>query len=116
MRTPIAGLLAALIITVTALLITAVAATGVALIGLVLSHWFALSQWQGSLIALGALLGIALLLFRLLENERYADEPEWIDIDEAELDAPAEPPIVPWRRQRPTQGQAPGQTDKKRTP
>lgn len=112
MRSPIATLSATLLV-IAAALITAVGALGIALIGALLSRWFELTQWQGSLLALGVLLAVALLLYRLLESDRYTDEPEWLSLDEAELETPAEPPIVAWRRERPTQGQPPAQTGKK---
>ena len=47
-----AGLLVALLISAVALLVAAVGALGVAAIGLLLQHWFDLTQWQGTLIAL----------------------------------------------------------------
>jgi hypothetical protein len=117
MRSPAAGLLVALVIVVLALIVAFVGAAGLGLIGLLLSRWFELTQWQGSLIGLGALVSVSLLVFRLLERPAYT-EPEWWDFDypeeDEELEVPAEPPIVPWRRQRPTQGQPPVPRDKKR--
>ncbi len=113
-RSPAAGLIAALVIIVAALVVTLVGALGVALIGLLLSRWFELTQWQGSLLALGGLVGVVLLVYRLLDTPRYI-EPDWLDFeDEDEEPEPPEPPIVPWRRQRPTQGEPPVPADKKR--
>lgn len=110
-RSP-AWLIAALVILVTALIVALVGALGVALIGLLLSRWFELTQWQGSLLALGALGAVGLLVYRLLDVPRYI-EPDWLDLDDEddEPEPPPEPPVVPWRRARPTPGVAP---DKKR--
>lgn len=117
MRSSIAGLLVAFVIVIVALLIAFVGALGIAVIGLLLSRWFELSQWQGSLIGMGALLGVAVALYRVLTFPRYV-EPDWMDFDdfdeEEEPEPATEPPIVPWRRQRPTQGQPPVPPDKKR--
>ena len=121
-RSPLAGLLAALVIVVLGLLVAFVGAVGIAFIGWLLSRWFELTQWQGSLLALAALAIVALLAFRLTDSPGHV-EPEWLDFDyEDEASEPPsqpapetdEPPIVPWRRQRPTQGQAPVPPDKKR--
>ena len=110
-RFPAGGLVAALLILVAALIVTFVGALGVALIGLLLSRWFDLTQWQASVLALGALVGVGLLVYRLLDAPRYI-EPDWLDDDEDdEPELPPEPPVVPWRRARPTPGVAP---DKKR--
>ena len=108
-RSPVAGLLAALVIIALALGAALVGALGVALIGLLLSHWFEFTQWQGSLLALGTLVVVALLVYRVLAPSQYG-EPEWVDFDydeDQEPEPPEEPPIVPWRRQRPTQGEPP---------
>jgi hypothetical protein len=105
-----------LVIVVLGLLVAFVGAVGVAFIGLLLSRWFELTQWQGSLIALAALAMVGLLAYRLMDSPRYA-EPEWLDFDYEDEEHAAEqtePPVVPWRRQRPTQGQPPVAPDKKR--
>lgn len=111
-RFPVTGLLAGLCIVVLGLLVAFVAAVGIAFIGLLLSRWFDLTQWQGSLIALAALGIVALLAYRLLDSPRY-DEPEWLDFEYEDAEQ-TEPPIVPWRQQRPTQGQPPVGPDKQR--
>jgi hypothetical protein len=113
-RSPAGSLLAALLILIVALVIALVGALGVALIGLLLSRWFELTQWQGSLLALGAFAGVSLLTYRLLDPPQYT-EPAWIDFEEEDEEPETqEPPIVPWRRQRPTQGEPPVPADKKR--
>lgn len=111
MRGMLAGLIVAFVIVVVALLIAALGALGVAAIGWLLSRWFDLSQWQGSLIALAVSLGIGFAVYRLAAyNSPVGAEPEWIDWDdEEEEEAAPEPPVVPWRRQRPTQGELPPQ-------
>lgn len=115
-RSPVAGLIAALLILVAALIVTLVGALGIALIGLLLSRWFDLTQWQGSALALGALVAVGLLVYRLLDTPGYV-EPDWLDFDpdeeELEPEAP-EPPIVPWRRQRPTQADPAAQNKKRK--
>ena len=47
------------------LVIAAVGSLGVAAIGLLLSHWFDLSQWQGTLIALAMTFGLGYLVYKL---------------------------------------------------
>jgi hypothetical protein len=107
--------LAGLVIVILALLVAFVGAVGIAFIGSLLSRWFELTQWQGSLIALAMLAIVGLLAYRLTDTPRYV-EPDWLDFDyeDEEPEPPAEPPIVPWRRARPTQGQPPVPPDKKR--
>jgi hypothetical protein len=109
-----AGLVIGFIITVISLFISAVGAVGISLIGLLLSSWFELSQWQGSLIALVIALGVGAAIYRM--TVAPSSEPEWMALDE--VDEPAEvgagdPPIVPWRRQRPTQGDPPSRSQPK---
>lgn len=108
MRGMLAGLIVALLVVVVALFVAALGSVGVAAIGWLLYRWFGLTQWQGSLIALAVALGIGYLAYRMA-NVPETTEPEWVewdDLNEAD-DAPVEPPIVPWRRQRPTQGDLP---------
>lgn len=113
MRGLLAGLIVALIIVLLALFVAALGAVGVAAIGLLLSRWFDLSQWQGSLIALAVALIVGLGVYQLTNGSAAHIEPDWIeweDVSEDEdddEDVAAEPPIVPWRRQRPTQGTLP---------
>lgn len=119
MRAPISGLLTAMLIAIAALSVSAVIAVGIALIGLLLSRLFALTQWQGSLIGMAALAGVAFAAFRLVDSR--SDYPSWMDLPDEDYlarvnELPEEPPIVPWRRQRPAQAQPPAQTDKKRKP
>lgn len=112
MRGILAGLIVAFVIVCVALLVALLGSLGVAAIGWLLSRWFDLSQWQGSLIALAVALGIGFVIYRLVaHNSPFEAEPEWIDWveDEEEEAAQAEPPVVPWRRRRPTQGELPAQ-------
>lgn len=114
MRTLLAGLLVALVIATVALAIAALGALGVAAIGLLLHHWFDLTQWQGSIIALTVALGLGYLVFRLAAPPPAAPswEGEWGDWedDETEEEVPdEEPPIVPWRRSRPAPSELPAQ-------
>ncbi len=111
MRGMLAGLIVALTIVVVALLVATLGSVGVAAIGWLVSHWFDLSQWQGSLIALAVALGVGFAIYRLAANSSPIEaEPEWIDwVEEEEEEAAQEPPVVPWRRQRPTQGELPPQ-------
>ena len=109
MRGMLAGLIVALIVVVVALLVSTFGALGVAAIGWLLHRWFDLTQWQGSLIALAVALGIGFIAYRLASSPETHGEPDWIDWDDLDDDdeAASEPPIVPWRRQRPTQGDLP---------
>ena len=114
MRGLLAGLLIALIIVAVALAVAAIGALGVAAIGLMLHRWFDLTQWQGSLLALTMAFGLGYLVFRLAVQASPVPpwEGEWDDVEEDEEDeeTPDEaPPIVPWRRTRPTPGELPGQ-------
>lgn len=80
-----------------------VGALGVGAIGWVVAQVFALTQWQGTLVALGVTLGLGFLVYQLglpppLPEVVEADFDEWNDSDAA---GPAEPPIVSWRQRRP---------------
>lgn len=98
----------AFIILVVALVVATLGAVGVAAIGLLLNRWFELTQWQGSLIALAIALSVGFVAFRLTSTPESPGDPDWVEWDDLEDEAPpAEPPIVPWRRQRPTQGDLP---------
>ncbi len=109
MRGLVVTLVVAIIFMVVALLGTAVGALGIALIGLLLHRWFDLTQWQGSLIALAAAAGLFFLAVRL--SLIPAPGPQWADTweeeEEEEEETEEEPPIVPWRRSRPTPGELP---------
>jgi hypothetical protein len=115
MRGLLAGLLVALVISAVALLVATIGALGVAAIGLLLHHWFDLTQWQGTIIALIVAISLGYLVYRLA-SQVPAAEPwdrgweNWED-EEDEEEAPEieEPPIVPWRRSRPTPGELPEQ-------
>ncbi len=111
MRGIFAGLIVAFIIVVIALLVATLGALGVAAIGLLLHRWFDLTQWQGSLIALAVALGVGFLASRMAAFGAPASEPDWLEWDDEEddEDSGVEPPIVPWRRQRPTQGDLPSE-------
>lgn len=110
MRGLFAGLLVALMIAAVALVIAAVGSLGVAAIGLLLNHWFDLSQWQGTLIALAMTFGLGYLVYKLAAQPPIAAawEPDWEDWEE-EDEEENEPPVVPWRRNRPTPGELPSQ-------
>lgn len=111
MRGLLAGLLVALVIAAVALLVATVGSLGIAAIGWLLQHWFGLSQWQGSLIALVVTLGLGYLVYKLAAQPPMptAWTPEWDDWEPEEEEEPEEiePPIVPWRRNRPTPGELP---------
>jgi hypothetical protein len=111
MRGLLAGLLVALIISTVALLVATIGAVGVAAIGLLLNHWFDLTQWQGTLIALAVTMGLGYLVYKLA-SQVPAEQPftdDWDEPEDAEEEAVEveAPPIVPWRRSRPTQGELP---------
>jgi hypothetical protein len=105
----LAGLLFGLIIVIVALFVATLGALGVAAIGWLLHRWFDLTQWQGTLIALAVALGVGFVAYRMASVPDTHAEPEWIEWDDedGEPEADNEPPIVPWRRQRPTQGDLP---------
>ena len=90
MRGMLAGLIVAFVIVVIALLVALLGGLGVAAIGWLLSHWFDLSQWQGSLIALAVALGVGFVIYRMVAyNAPFEAEPEWIDwAEEDEEEAP----------------------------
>ena len=107
MRGLLAGLLVALIISAVALAAATLGAVGVAAIGWLLHRWFGLSQWQGTLVALTVAIGLGFLVYKLASQTSAPvswedDVEEWEDEEEE-----PEPPIVPWRRSRPTQGDLP---------
>lgn len=116
MRGMLAGLIVALIIVVVALLVATFGALGVAAIGWLLHRWFDLTQWQGSLIALAVALSVGFAVFRLANSTEARGEPEWIewDDDQDEGNVVVEPPVVPWRRQRPTAGDLPSEQPKQK--
>jgi hypothetical protein len=104
-------LLVALIISTVALLVATIGALGVAAIGLLLTRWFDLTQWQGTLIALAVTMGLGYLVYKLASQvpagqSWNGDLDEWEDGADT-TDQVEEPPIVPWRRSRPTQGELP---------
>jgi hypothetical protein len=111
MRGLLAGLLVALIISTVALLVATVGAVGVAAIGLLLSRWFELTQWQGTLIALAVTMGLGYLVYKLASQvpaeQQWNDEVEEWDAAGPDAASMEEPPIVPWRRSRPTPGDLP---------
>ncbi len=112
MRSLLAGLLIALIISAVALLVAALGALGVSVIGLLLHRWFDLTQWQGTLIALAVTISLGYLVYKLATQvpgpARWEGDlsDEWYEEDEEDVE---EPPIVPWRRTRPTPGDLPEQ-------
>ena len=113
MRGLLGGLAVAVLFMLLALLAAAFGAVGVALIGSLLHRWFDLTQWQGSLIALVIAAGLATLIYRVAGTPVTTPswDPNWEDDeedDEEELEV-VEPPIVPWRRSRPAQGELPSE-------
>ena len=114
MRGVATGLLLAALVLVLALVIALVGAVGVAVIGMLLHRWFDLSQWQGTLIALVMSTGLVLLVYRIVgaASTVPAVSNNWVDDDDDDEDDEEEdyePPIVPWRRSRPTPGELPAQ-------
>lgn len=106
----LAGLLVAIVIMVLALVVAALGGIGIAAIGLMLSRLFDLTQWQGSLIALATALGVGYVLTQIAAPAAPAPiiSPEWTDWEDEEADEVApDPPVVPWRRERPTPGELP---------
>lgn len=117
MRGVATGLLLAALVLVLALVVATVGSVGVAVIGLLLHRWFDLSQWQGTLIALVMGTGLVLLVYRIVSaastvptvSNDWVDDDDDDDDDEDEEEEDYEPPIVPWRRSRPTPGELPAQ-------
>ncbi len=105
MRGLITGLLVAIIVLALALAATTVGSLGVAAVGWLLQRWFDLTQWQGSVIALGVLVFKGFIQPTTPWNDSGLDDyddDDWDDEDDEDEDD--EPPIVPWRRSRPTPG------------
>jgi len=118
MRGLLAGLVIAILVILVALFGAALGAFGIAAIGWLLHRAFDLTQWQGSLIVLAVAIGLGYLVFRLAvvpltppvwsgDWDSWDDDVE--DAAASAADDEAEPPIVPWRRQRPTPGELPAQ-------
>jgi hypothetical protein len=113
MRGLLAGLLVAVTIATVALLAATLGSLGVAAIGWLLHRWFDLTQWQGSLIALAVTLGLSYLVFRLAvasptPGTWSGEFDDWDEEDEDDKDdEPEDSGVVPWRRSRPTQADAP---------
>lgn len=111
MRGLFATLVVAVLFIVIALLAAAFGSVGVALVGLLLHRWFDLTQWQGSLIALAVAAGLTLVIYKLSHSPAQPAtwQDDWEDDEEEDEDEPEviEPPIVPWRRNRPTPGELP---------
>ena len=117
MRGLLAGLVIAVVVILVALLGALLGAFGIAAIGWLLHRAFDLTQWQGSLLALATAGGLGYLVFRLAippitssplssEWEPWEDESEEAASASARSEA-VEPPIVAWRRNRPTPGELP---------
>lgn len=114
MRGLLAGLVIAILVIVVALVGAALGAFGIAAIGWLLQRAFDLTQWQGSLIALAVAAGLGYLVFRLAvvpatPSVWTGDWDSWEAVEESAGQQEADPPIVPWRRQRPTPGELPPQ-------
>lgn len=113
MRGALITILLTLLLVLVVLFAAAVTAVGIAAIGLLLHRWFALTQWEGSLIAIVASAGFGFLLYRLLSSPLSSlASSDWEEKEEEE--APPEPPVVPWRRNRPTPGTLPQQKPQSR--
>lgn len=97
-------ILVGLLLSVIFVVLTLIVSAGIALVGWVLSLIFPLSMVQGVIVAglVGA--GVAYLMYVFFRDiplpgpPLEEEEDEWEE-DEDEED---EPPIVPWRRRRPT--------------
>ncbi|OIO91881.1 MAG: hypothetical protein AUK03_10490 [Anaerolineae bacterium CG2_30_64_16] len=111
----LAGLLIAMLVLGIALVAATAGALGIAAVGWLLHHWFDLSQWQGSVIALAITFGLGWIIYKgLIQpttpwsgfdlDDDDDDDDDWEDYEEEE------PPIVPWRRSRPTPGNLPNET------
>ena len=113
MRGILAGLVIAIVIIGVVLLGTTLGALGIAAIGSLLHRVFDLTQWQGSLIALTVAGGLGYLVFRLVQPAGPSVwSGDWEPWDESQDDGEpdeVEPPIVAWRRNRPTEGELPAQ-------
>ncbi|MEJ5198988.1 MAG: hypothetical protein WHX53_08700 [Anaerolineae bacterium] len=114
MRGPLITILMTLLLVLIVLFAAAVTAVGIAAIGLLLHRWFALTQWEGSLIAIVASVGFGFLLYRLLSSPLSSLASSDWEEEEEEEEAPPEPPVVPWRRNRPTPGTLPQQQSQSR--
>jgi len=110
----VGGLILAIVILAVALAVALAGALGVAAIGWLLQHWFDLTQWQGTVIALSVAAGLGLLIYKMSTPASIApDWDDWGDLwDEEEDEDEDEPPIVPWRRSRPTPGDLPSDTQR----
>lgn len=115
MRVIITTALLVLLIILLLLVLTFAASVGIALVGWVLNLIFpALSVFQGSLIAFGVGLGVTFGFARLMSTFPSPPSEDEEDEDEDEEDDQEfEPPIVRWRRERPTPS-LPSQSRKKR--
>jgi hypothetical protein len=107
MRSLAASILMFLLLAVVVLVVALVASLGVAAMGWVVSRVFDLTQWQGTLVALGVTLGTGFLLYQLGGPPAPVVAP--VDYDEWDDDDPEETPLVPWRQRRPTPGQLPAE-------
>ena len=110
MRGLVGGLILAIVILAVALAVASAGALGVAAIGWLLHHWFDLTQWQGTVIALGVAVGLGFLVYKVsIPSSTAPDWDDWDDLWDEDEDED-EPPIVPWRRSRPTPGDLPSDT------
>jgi len=100
----LSSILVILMLAFIVLVVGLAAAFGVAAIGWLVGRVFGLTQWQGTLVALGTTLGIGFLIYQLgLPPGPVLADPdiaEWNEEPELE-----ETPVVPWRHHRPTPGQ-----------
>lgn len=113
-----AGLLVAIVVMALSLAVAALGGLGIAAVGWMLSRFFELTQWQGSLIALGVALGVGYVLTQIATPAAPSPviSPEWVEWEgEEEDEAVSEPSVVPWRRERPTPGELPEQRPARRT-
>ena len=113
MRSVLASLSVILLLAFIVLVVGLAAALGVAAIGWLVGRVFGLTQWQGTLVALGTTLGVGFLIYQLgLPAGPVFSQPELAEWNEDQ--APDEMPVVPGRQQRPASG--PPEADRRSTP
>ncbi len=103
LRTILAVALLLLLILVVALALGLAGALGIVAVGWVVTRAFSdLSLFEASLIALIAETGLLLVAYRLLTISFNPVVKVGVEEEEGEEEEEFEPPIVPWRRSRPT--------------
>lgn len=106
MRSLVTSLVTFLLLAVVVLVAALFAAVGVGAIGWLVARIFDLTQWQGTLLALGVTLGVGFLVYQFGGPPApVAAEPTWGEWNDSPR--PPESPVVPWRKRRPTEGRLP---------